>query len=52
MNRIELVALFTSLKSHAEKNDIESIKEIVYAVLEEAQYAKRSERETNNRQDD
>lgn len=42
MNRIELVALFTALKNRAENNDIEAIKEIVYAVLDEAQYVKTS----------
>ena len=40
MNRIELVALFTSLEIHLEKNDINSVKRIVRTVLDEAQYVK------------
>jgi len=36
MNRIEIVGLFTSLKSHCEKKDLDSIERIVDAVLDEA----------------
>ena len=44
MNRIGLVALFTALKSHVENKDMESIKKIVYAVLDETQHIKTSNR--------
>ena len=37
MNRIEIVALFMSLQKFLEKDDVESVKEIVDAVLKEAQ---------------
>ena len=40
MNRIELVALFTSLDILTEKNDMEGIKKIVNVVLDEARYVK------------
>ncbi len=36
MNRIEIVGLFTALKKLCEKKDMESIEEIVDAVLNEA----------------
>jgi len=46
MNRIEIVGLFTSLKKHCEKNDLESIKEIVDAILDEAVTKKPPKKET------
>ena len=46
MNRIELVALFTSIKSHIKKNDMESIEAIVDAVLDEARYVKSKQKDT------
>jgi hypothetical protein len=46
MNRIEIVGLFTSLKSHVDKNDMESIKMIVEAVLNEAVTKKPTIKET------
>jgi len=36
MNRIELIALFASLSRFLEKEDYESVKEIVDEVLKEA----------------
>jgi hypothetical protein len=36
VNRIEIVGLFTALKKLCEKQDMESIEEIVDAVLNEA----------------
>ena len=40
MNRIEIVGLFTALKTRVDENDMESIRKIVEAVLDEAQYVK------------
>ena len=42
LNRIEIVGMFTALKALADKEDIESIKTIVNAVLDEAKLAKNS----------
>ena len=50
MNRIEIVGMFTALKALAEKDDIESIKKIIDAVLEEAQYAKKSKKKQEDKQ--
>jgi len=49
MNRIEIVGLFTALDSFCEKDDIESIKKIVKAVLNEAVSSKEnSDNEKND----
>ena len=49
MNRIERVGLFTSLKLHAENDDMKAIKEIVNVVLNEAQHVKpKPKNETSN----
>ena len=48
MNRIELVALFTALKTRAENDDMESIKEIIYTVLDEVKYAKSQNERIHN----
>jgi hypothetical protein len=50
MNRIEIVGLFTALKIHVDKNDMESIKLIVEAVLEEAQTKKPIKKEKEQEQ--
>jgi len=47
MNRIEIVGLFTSLKTHVEKNDMESIKKIVDAVLDKAVTKKPDKKEND-----
>ena len=36
MNRIEIIGLFTALKQLCDKEDMEGVKEVVKAVLEEA----------------
>ena len=45
MNRIEIVGLFTALESLCEKEDLESIRKVVKAVLYEAVMAKKEEQE-------
>ena len=36
MNRLEMVSLFTSLKYHAKKKDLEAIEAVIDTVLREA----------------
>ena len=40
MNRIELIALFKSLKRLCDKEDLEGLKDVVETVLNEAQREK------------
>jgi len=44
MNRIVLVALFTALERLAEQNDMAAIKEIIAAVLREAESERKTEK--------
>lgn len=40
MNRIEIVGLFMALKKLCDKNDLDAVKDVIEAVLEEAQSEK------------
>ncbi len=47
MNRIEIVGLFTALEKLCDKNDLESVKQVVSEVLREARSEKNeSEKKT------
>jgi hypothetical protein len=48
VNRIEIVGLFTALSKLCQKKDIESIEEIVNAVLNEAISKKPAEKKVEN----
>jgi tetrahydromethanopterin S-methyltransferase subunit F len=51
MNRIEIVGLFTAMKELADNGQMDSIKNIINAVLDEAQLAKKDQSIDSNKEE-